>query len=48
MEKIIIDLKAKIAEKDNKTNDLQAFVDSFELKLSNWDEEIIEKEKDII
>ena len=48
MRKLVMDLKTKIAEKDNKMNDLQAVVDSRELKISVQDKENIEKDKDIV
>ena len=48
MGKIIMDLKAKVVEKDNKINDLQTSMDSFQVNLSNLDEEIMEKDKDIV
>ena len=42
------DFKVKIVKKDNKINDLQASIDSLKLKILNHDEEIIEKDKDIV
>ena len=48
MRKVVTNLKAKIVEKDNKINDLQASVDSFKLKIFDRDEEIIKKDKDIV
>ena len=48
MKKTVKDFKVKIVKKDNQINDLQASVDSLELKISDGDEEIIKKDQDIV
>ena len=47
LKRMVTELREKIVDKDEKKNELQASVDSFQLSVSNQDEDIIEKNEEI-
>ena len=47
LRRMVVELKKKMVDRDEKINELQALVDSFQFSLSNQDEDIIKKNKEI-
>ena len=48
MRKLVVDLKAKVSENDNQVNALQPSTVALKSKLAEQNEEIIQKDQDIV